>query len=415
MKPVVVTAPESKISSKNVQQICGSKVAFAAILADRSVVTWGAKYCVGDSSRVQGQLQNVQQICSASYDFAAILADRSVVTWGAKFCGGDSSRVQGQLQNVQQICSTSYAFAPFWQIEAWWPGAMKPVVVTAPESKISSKMFSRSVAQRLLLLPLWQIEAWWPGALNIVLGTAPESKVSYRMFSRFVAQAMILLPFWQIEAWWPGAMKPVVVTAPESKISCGMYSRFVGRTLLLLPFWQIEAWWPGAMQPVVAHGWGKGWVRMSRLLTLQDGSGGFEFVGNAFPIDPVPQNIAFPTCICCMLLSACLVWIWSWIRCGVSQRDRRQAYLKKVLTSNRLSFILFCGTFFSREMTNVKQSVRIYNSSKMFSRSVAQTLLSLPFWQMDVLWPGAIQRMVVTAPQSKLSLATCSWSGEKIS
>eukprot|EP00438_Fugacium_kawagutii_P023099 Skav220082 [mRNA] locus=scaffold262:333965:334078:- [translate_table: standard] len=37
---------------------------------------------------------------------------------------------------------------------------------------------------------------------------------------------------------------------------------------------------------------------MSRLLTLQDGSGGFEFVGNAFPIDPVPQNIAFPTCIC---------------------------------------------------------------------------------------------------------------------
>ena len=34
---------------------------------------------------------------------------------------------------------------------------------------------------------------------------------------------------------------------------------------------------------------------------------------------------------------------------------------KKVLTSNRISFILFCGTFFRREMTNVKQSVRIYN------------------------------------------------------
>ena len=111
MKPVVVTAPESKISSKNVQQICGSKVAFAAILADRSVVTWGAKYCVGDSSRVQGQLQNVQQICSASYDFAAILADRSVVTWGDEACGGDSSRVQDQLWNVQQICGTDSAFA----------------------------------------------------------------------------------------------------------------------------------------------------------------------------------------------------------------------------------------------------------------------------------------------------------------
>ena len=30
---------------------------------------------------------------------------------------------------------------------------------------------------------------------------------------------------------------------------------------------------------------------MSRLLTLQDGAGGFEFAGNAFPIDPLPQNI----------------------------------------------------------------------------------------------------------------------------
>ena len=35
---------------------------------------------------------------------------------------------------------------------------------------------------------------------------------------------------------------------------------------------------------------------MSRLLTLQDGKGGFEFAGNAFQIDPAPSNIARLTC-----------------------------------------------------------------------------------------------------------------------
>ena len=35
--------------------------------------------------------------------------------------------------------------------------------------------------------------------------------------------------------------------------------------------------------------------------------------------------------------------------------------LKKVLTSNRIYFILYSGTFFRREMTHVKQSVRNYN------------------------------------------------------
>ena len=36
----------------------------------------------GDSSSVQDQLQNVQHICGTHHAFAAILADGSVVTWG---------------------------------------------------------------------------------------------------------------------------------------------------------------------------------------------------------------------------------------------------------------------------------------------------------------------------------------------
>jgi len=39
-------------------------------------------------------------------------------------------------------------------------GALDALVVTAPESKISCGMFSRSVAQSPLLLQFWQMEAW---------------------------------------------------------------------------------------------------------------------------------------------------------------------------------------------------------------------------------------------------------------
>ena len=118
--------------------------AFAAILGDGSVVTWGHARHGGDSSAVQEQLRDVQQIqasvvhllqswvmdlwspgvmpiavatavryrsscemCSRSKllirAFAAILGDGSVVTWGHAGHGGDSSAVQDQLRDVQQI------------------------------------------------------------------------------------------------------------------------------------------------------------------------------------------------------------------------------------------------------------------------------------------------------------------------
>eukprot|EP00435_Cladocopium_sp_Y103_P017862 s3160_g4.t1 len=67
---------------RNVQHISGTDQAFAAILADGSVVTWGRP--------------------DYGYAFAAILADGTVVTWGEPSFGGDSSAVQDQLQNVQQ-------------------------------------------------------------------------------------------------------------------------------------------------------------------------------------------------------------------------------------------------------------------------------------------------------------------------
>eukprot|EP00439_Symbiodinium_sp_Y106_P058463 s4522_g8.t1 len=96
---------------ENVQQIQASKCAFAAILGDRSVVTWGDAYFDGDSSFVQHQLKNVQQVQASERAFAAILGNGSVVTWGDAHHGGDSSAVQGQLKNVQQIHAAEAAFA----------------------------------------------------------------------------------------------------------------------------------------------------------------------------------------------------------------------------------------------------------------------------------------------------------------
>ena len=68
--------------------------AFAAILGDTSVVTWGDSESGGDSSAVQDELKNVLQIQSNHGSFAAIRADGSVMTWGNSDCGGDSISVQ---------------------------------------------------------------------------------------------------------------------------------------------------------------------------------------------------------------------------------------------------------------------------------------------------------------------------------
>jgi len=87
-----------------VQQIRANLDAFAAILADGSVVTWGDQSNGGDSSAVQGQLRNVQEVYSANYEgggasdaFVAVLGDGSVVSWG------DPSNSEVNLAVADQI------------------------------------------------------------------------------------------------------------------------------------------------------------------------------------------------------------------------------------------------------------------------------------------------------------------------
>ena len=80
--------------------VCGNNAAFAAILGDASVVTWGHAGAGGDSSAVQDQLKNVHQIQAGRFAFAAILGNGSVVTWGDARHGGDSSALRNQLRTV---------------------------------------------------------------------------------------------------------------------------------------------------------------------------------------------------------------------------------------------------------------------------------------------------------------------------
>ena len=75
-------------------EIQATETAFAAILGDGSVVTWGNADWDGDNTAVRDQLKNVQQIQATSRAFAAILVDGSVITWGSADSGGDSSAVQ---------------------------------------------------------------------------------------------------------------------------------------------------------------------------------------------------------------------------------------------------------------------------------------------------------------------------------
>ena len=69
---------------------------------------------------VHEQLKNVQRIQATARAFAAILDNGSVVTWGDPDNGGDSSVVEEQLKDVQHIQATACAFAAIlWTMDPW--------------------------------------------------------------------------------------------------------------------------------------------------------------------------------------------------------------------------------------------------------------------------------------------------------
>ena len=87
----MVTGVPRSTHLKAVQQVAACLGAFAAILGDGSVVTWGDAYGGGWSGSVQDQLRDVRSIRGFNRSFAAVRADGSVVTWGYADAAGDSA------------------------------------------------------------------------------------------------------------------------------------------------------------------------------------------------------------------------------------------------------------------------------------------------------------------------------------
>ena len=54
----------------------------------------------GNSFKVRDQLRNVEGIQATEFAFAAILAEGSVVTWGDEDNGRDSTQVADQIANL---------------------------------------------------------------------------------------------------------------------------------------------------------------------------------------------------------------------------------------------------------------------------------------------------------------------------
>ena len=79
--------------------------AFAAILSDGSVVSWGHGELGGDCQSKQSREhpRNVWFLKTTDVAVAAVLGNGTVLTWGYAFHGGDSSSVQDQLQNVTHL------------------------------------------------------------------------------------------------------------------------------------------------------------------------------------------------------------------------------------------------------------------------------------------------------------------------
>ena len=78
-------------------------------------------------------LHNVQQVFASQAAFAAILEDESVLTWGDPQCGGDSSEVEDQLRNVQVVQAREIALMPSGQMARLSPVVNQKAGTSAEE------------------------------------------------------------------------------------------------------------------------------------------------------------------------------------------------------------------------------------------------------------------------------------------
>ena len=228
-----------------VQQIQATHCAFATIRADGSVVTWGDPDRGGDSSAVQHQLRDVRQVQGNDGACAAVLADGSVVTWGRSGWGGDG--FPGAEHQVQQIQGRGAAFVAILQ------GSSVSSVVAWGNPYISAGSAHRRAAasghkrsQKVHFLQFGPTDPLIPGAMKTRAVTALRSSIYLKVCSRFRAQSAP----WRssTDRLLPGAIQTMAVTAPQPNCSLGRCSRFRPHAVHLLRSWQMVRLSPGAVQ-----------------------------------------------------------------------------------------------------------------------------------------------------------------------
>ena len=118
----------------------------------------------------------MQKIQATDCAFAAILADGSVIAWGKADHGGDSLQVKDQLRNVHDVQVTSSAFAAIVADDRLLRGAINCRVGTPGQSVTTSGMCSRFRPQVAHLRHFWQTVLLFLGAIHPMV-TALQSKM----------------------------------------------------------------------------------------------------------------------------------------------------------------------------------------------------------------------------------------------
>ena len=131
---------------------------------------------------------SVQELHATNFAFAAILGDNSVVTWGARGYGGNSSGMQDQLKNLRRLRAQLVHLLPFWTMAPWLHGAVSLLVQTALKWDISWRMWEKCRPRKVHLLRSWKRAVLLHGAILILVVTALRSKINWGVCSRFVPQ-----------------------------------------------------------------------------------------------------------------------------------------------------------------------------------------------------------------------------------
>eukprot|EP01059_Diplonema_ambulator_P014936 TRINITY_DN25972_c0_g1_i1.p1 TRINITY_DN25972_c0_g1~~TRINITY_DN25972_c0_g1_i1.p1 ORF type:complete len:501 (+),score=9.37 TRINITY_DN25972_c0_g1_i1:57-1505(+) len=100
----------------NIMDITTQKSAFAALLTNHSVVSWGHGSDGGDSSTVSSDLHDVVKVFTIPRAFAVLRKDRSVFSWGDV----DFSTVAKALEDVpiEWVATTRFSFIAL-PVEPW--------------------------------------------------------------------------------------------------------------------------------------------------------------------------------------------------------------------------------------------------------------------------------------------------------